>query len=197
MRFLDHAFLLTVSVCLVGTVVGGTLVALSSNLRDFTIGLLHGRMLSPINTVSYFGTVSVFFLIFVNNCIPSALSFGYPLVILRLRWTPPLSERRNFLLLSGYTFLAAFLVGFFSLGAPLAVGWALGSTKTLFSLISGAWVHGPLEFAFVLVCVAEPLRIARLAREVAARRLFDDWGSLAVSIVGLLAPAAIEVFLRI
>jgi hypothetical protein len=168
----------------------------SLNVREFAVMLLQARMLSPIRAAIKLGDFAVFLLIFLNNSIPAVLSFIYPLAISRIAWTPPLTKRRNFLFLSGYTLVAAFLIGFFSLGAPLATAWVLGGTDMFLSLISGAQVHGPLEFAFVLVCVAEPLRIARVTKEVAAKRLFDDWGLLAVSIVGLLVSSAIEVFLR-
>ncbi len=197
MRFIDRPLALTVAVFLIGAFIGAILVVLSSNIREFAIMLLQARMLSPVQAVSHLGNIAVFLLIFVNNCVPAVLSFIYPLIIARVKWTPPLTERRNFLLLSGYTFAAAFLIGFFSLGTPLATGWVLGGTSMLFSLISTAMVHGPLEFAFVLVCVAEPLRIARATREGVAERLFDDRELLAVSVLGLLASAAIEVFLKV
>lgn len=197
MRFIDRPLALTVAVFLIGAFIGALLVVLSSNIREFAIMLLQARMLSPVQTVSHLGNIAVLLLIFVNNCVPAVLSFIYPLVLARIKWTPPLTERRNFLLLSGYTFVAAFLIGFFSLGTPLATGWILGGTSMLFSLIFTAMVHGPLEFAFVLVCVAEPLRIAHVKREVAANRLSHDLGLLAVSVLGLLASAAIEVFLSI
>jgi len=197
MRFIDRALALTVAVFLIGAFIGAILVVLSSSVREFAIMLLQARMLSPVQSVSHLGKIAVFLLIFVNNCVPVVLSFAYPLIIARIKWTPPLSERRNFLFLSGYTLVVAFLIGFFSLGAPLATAWALGGTQMLLSLISEAWVHGPLEFAFVLVCVAEPHRVARVAREVANSRLFHDRGLLAVSIVGLLVSGAVEVFLRV
>jgi hypothetical protein len=197
MRFIDRALALTVAVFLIGAFTGAILVVLSLNIREFAIMLLQARMLSPVRTVSHLGDIAVFLLISVNNCVPAVLSFIYPLVIVRVKWTPPLTERRNFLFLSVYTFVAAFLIGFFSLGAPLATGWVLGGPSVLFSLISTARIHGPLEFAFVLVCVAEPLRIARVKREAAANTLPDDLGLLAVSVLGLLASAAIEVFLSI
>jgi hypothetical protein len=197
MRFIDRPLALTVAVFLIGAFIGAILVVLSSNIREFAMMLLQARMLSPVQTVSHLGNIAVFLLIFVNNCVPAVLSFIYPLVLARINWTPPLTERRNFLLLSCYTFVAAFLIGFFSLGAPLATGWVLGGTSMLFSLISTASVHGPLEFAFVLVCVAEPLRIARATKGMSARALLDDWPLLAVSILGLLGSSAIEVFLKI
>ena len=147
MRFIDWPLALTVTVFLAGAFIGAILVVLSSNIRDFAIILLQARMLSPVQAVSHLGNIAVFLLIFVNNCVPAVLSFIYPLVIARIKWTPPLTERRNFLFLSGYTFAAAFLIGFFSLGAPLATGWVLGGTRMLLSLIYTASVHGPLEFA--------------------------------------------------
>jgi hypothetical protein len=197
MRFIDRALALTVAVFLIGAFIGAILVVLSSNIREFSIMLFQARMLSPVQTASHLGDVAVFLLISVNNCVPAVFSFIYPLVIARVKWTPPLTERRNFLFLSGYTFVAAFLIGFFSLGAPLATGWVLGGTSTLFSLISTAKVHGPLEFAFVLVCVAEPLRIARATKGMTPSAPLDDWPLLAVSILGLLGSSAIEVFLNI
>lgn len=197
MRFIDWPLAFAMAVFLVGALIGAILVALSSNIREFAIILLQTRMLSPVQTASHLGNVAVFLLIFVNNCVPAVLSFIYPLIIARIRWTPPLTERRNFLFLSGYTFAAAFMIGFFSLGAPLAIGWVLGGTHMLISLIYTASVHGPLEFVFVLVCVAEPLRVARAGKGMTARALLDDWPLLVVSIVGLLGSSVIEVFLKL
>jgi hypothetical protein len=197
MKFIDRSFALTVMVFIVGAFAGAGLTVFSSDVRTLTIMLAQARMISPIRTVSHFGSIAVVLLIFLNNSIPVVLSFVYGLAILRIEWTPPLTPRRYLLFLGGYTFIAAFLAGFFSLGAPLGIGWVLGRTKTLLSLISGAQVHGPLEFAFVLVCVAEPLRMAGLTRETAALRLSKDWKLLAVALVGLLASGAIEVFLGV
>jgi len=197
MKFIDRPFALTVAVFLIGAFIGAILIVLSSNIREFAIMLLQDRMLSPVQIVSHLGNVAVFLLIFVNNCVPAVLSFIYPLIIARIKWTPPLTERRNLLFLSSYTFAAAFLIGFFSLGAPLATGWVLGGTPMLLSLTYTASVHGPLEFAFVLVCVAEPLRITRVWKGMTARVLLKDWPLLVVSVVGLLGSSAIEVFLRV
>jgi hypothetical protein len=197
MKLIDRSFAVTVLVFLVGASAGAALTVLSSDVRELTMALFHARMMSPIQTVSHLGDIAVFCLILLNNSVPAVLSFVYPLVILRIKWTPPLAKQRCFLFLGGYTLIVAFLVGFFSLGAPLGTGWVLGGTKILLSLISGAMVHGPLEFAFVLVCVAEPLRIARLTRELAVKRLSNDWKLLAIAIVGLIVSGAIEAFLRI
>jgi hypothetical protein len=197
MKFIDRPFGLTVAVFLIGAIAGAGLTALSSDVRELALGLFQARMVSPIQTVSHLGDIALFLLIFLNNLVPVILSFLYPMAILRIPWTPPLTKERLLLFLGGYTFVVAFLVGFFSLGAPLGIGWALGGTRMLLSLTSGVLVHGPLEFVFVLVCVAEPLRIAHAAREVDTQRLADDRVLLAVSIIGLLLSAAIEVFLGI
>jgi hypothetical protein len=197
MKFIDRPFGLTVTVFLIGGSVGAVLTALSSEVRELALEVLQARMISPIQTASHLGDIALFLLIFLNNMAPVILSFLYPLAILRIPWTPPLTKQRHLLFLGGYTFIAAFLVGFFSLGAPLGTGWTIGGTKMLLSMISGILVHGPLEFAFVLVCIAEPMRISQVARELATRKLVDDRILLAFSIIGLLSSAVIEVFLGI
>jgi hypothetical protein len=197
MKFIDRPFGLAVAVFLIGALAGAGLTALSSNVRELALGLLQARMISPIQTASHLGDVALFLLVFANNAVPAVLSFAYALAIIRVKWTPPLSRQRRLIFLCGYTVLAAFLVGFFSLGAPLGTVWALAGTNALGYLISGAMVHGPLEFAFVLLCVAEPLRITSVTGEMAAERLSDDLPLLGVAAVGLLASAAIEVFLGI
>jgi len=196
MRFLDRALASAVAAFLIGAFVGAAAILQFSNIREFTIMLIQARMLSPIRTLSQYGDIVVFLAVFINNTVPVVLSFIYPLAIARITWMPPLTRQRTFLLLAGYTLAVAFLIGFFSLGAPLVTGLVLGGTQVLFSLISNARVHGPLEFAFVLVCVAEPLRLARLKGELAPARVAEDLGLLVVSIVGLLGSSAIEVFLR-
>jgi hypothetical protein len=197
MKFVDRSFAITVLVFLVGASAGAALTVLSPGVRELTMTLLQARMISPVQTVSHFGNIAVFLLILANNSVPAVLSFVYPLAILRIKWTPPLTKQRYLLYLGGYTYIVAFLVGFFSLGAPLGTAWVLGGSKMIRSLVYGAALHGPLEFAFVLVCVAEPFRIALLKGEMAAQRLSDDFKLLAVAIVGLAASAAIEVFLGI
>jgi hypothetical protein len=197
MKFVDRPFALAVAVFVIGAFAGAGSTALSSDLRELALELLQARMISPIQTVSHLGDIAVLLFIFLNNLAPVILSFLYPMVLLRISWTPPLTKERRLLFLGGYTFIVAFLVGFFSLGAPLGTGWALGGAKMLLSLTLGILVHGPLEFAFVLICVAEPLRITYAAREVATRRLVDDRILLPVSIIGLLLSAVIEVFFGI
>jgi hypothetical protein len=197
MKFIDRPFGLTVASFLIGASAGAGLTAISSDVRELALGLFQARMISPIRAASHLGDIAVFLLIFANNAVPAVLSFAYSLAIIRIEWTPPLSRQRRLLFLGGYTFLVAFLVGFFSLGAPLGAVWALAGSNALGSLISGAIVHGPLEFAFVLLCVAEPFRITSLTREMAVERLSDDLTLLGVAIVGLAGSGAIEVFLGI
>jgi len=198
MRFIDHAFAITVMVFLLGAFVVATLIVFSSTFREFSLTVLRTRMLSPMQTVAHLGDVAVFVAVFVNNLIPTVLSFAYPLAIAEINWTPPLSRHRLLFFLSAYTFIAAFLIGFFSLGAPLATGWVLGGTNLFLSLISGARIHGPLEFGFVLLCIAEPLRISWDPTDRGTLvKLVDDRTLLFVSIAGLFVAAAIEVFLGI
>ena len=196
MKFIDRAFALTITVFLAGACAGAVLVVLSVSARSLVTSMLQSRMLAPLQAVSPFGNFAVFLLVFLNNSVPVVLSFAYPFALCKIAWTPPLTDQRRFIFLISYTFAVAFLVGFFSFGAPLSVAWLAGGAKLSLSLLSGAWIHGPLEFGFVLVCVAEPLRIAWVTLEKSLRMLSDDRVLLLVSIAGLLASAGVEVFLR-
>jgi hypothetical protein len=198
MKFIDRAFALTLAVFLAGASIGAISIILSAEVREFAISLLQGRMLSPIQTLSRLGDVAVFVGVFLNNVVPVVLSFVYPFALVRISWTPPLSKRRSFLFLSFYTIAVAFLIGFFSLGAPLATAWVLGGANLFMAMVSGVRIHGPLEFGFVLVCVAEPLRLTLGTGENGLyRNLLHDRFLLVISVLGLLLAAAIEVFLRI
>jgi hypothetical protein len=66
-------------------------------------------------------------------------------------------------------------------------------------LLVTSWVHAPLEFLFVLACVSEPLRLAarRVRGDEIVRFLRVDANLFFISLVGLLASAAIEVFARL
>jgi len=101
--------------------------------------------------------------------------------------------------MSTYTMLTAFLIGFFGLGAGLAVGWATGGTGRVFSLLQESWVHGPLEFFFVLICVAEPLRLVQGTESdlQVVSRLRDDLQLLLICFLGLVFSAGVEVFARL
>jgi hypothetical protein len=198
MRYIDRAFAFAVLSFLGGACIGATLVLLSSNVREFAVMLLQARMVYPLRAVSPYGSIATFLVVFMNNSVPAVLSFAYPLAIARITWTPPLSDRRMSLLLGAYTYTATSLVGLFSLGMPLAIGWAIGGSNLFFTLISRARIHGPLEFGFVLVCLAEPLRLVWTKKQgEVLRKLSDDRQLLIASIVALLVSAAIEVFLGI
>jgi hypothetical protein len=67
MRFIDHAFAITVMVFLLGAFAGATLIVFSSTFREFSLMVLRTRMLSPMQTVAHLGDVAVFVAIFVNN----------------------------------------------------------------------------------------------------------------------------------
>jgi hypothetical protein len=197
MKFIDRPFGVTVAVFLIGALAGAGLTVLSPDVRELALGLFQARMISPIQAASRLGDIALFLLVFANNVVPAVLSFAYALAIVRVDWTPPLSRHRRNLFLGGYTILAAFLVGFFSLGAPIGAVWALAGINALESLLSGAIVHGPLEFAFVLLCIAEPFRITTLTEQMATTRLSADSKLLGVAVLGLVASAAVEVFLGI
>jgi len=105
--------------------------------------------------------------------------------------------RRRCIFLGSYTIMTAFLSGLFSLGAPLGIASALGGPVLVTSFLAETRIHGPLELAFVLVCIAEPLRIIPSSGGDLVERLSEDWWLLPLSLAGLLASAAIEVFLRV
>ena len=198
MKYIDRAFASAILMFLAGALLGATITILSTNMREIAVALLQARMVSPLQMVSHLGDIAVFLVVFANNSVPVILSFVYPFALAKIVWTPPLGKHRRALLLSSYTFIAAFLIGFFSVGTPLAVAWVLGGTRLSFSLIFGARIHAPLEFALVLVCVAEPLRLSSSARGgETIRQLIDDRWLLAFSIAGLLVSGAIEVSLGI
>jgi hypothetical protein len=59
-----------------------------------------------------------------------------------------------------------------------------------------SWLHGPLEFLFVLLAVAEPLRLTKIkdGRIGLVDAVKEDWKLLCICLLGLLASAMIEVF---
>jgi len=197
MRFIDRALGLAVAAFFAGAFVGALSVSLSPNARDFALLLVQARIVVPMRAVSRFGNVMVFTAIFLNNSVPVFLSFLYPFALGRIKWTPPLTVRRRSILLGSYTIITAFLAGLFSLGAPIAIASALGGPVLVTSFLAEARIHGPLELAFVLVCIAEPLRIIPSSGGDLVGRLSEDRWLLPLSLAGLLASAAIEVFLRV
>jgi len=194
MRYLNRAFALAVASFLLGSLAGAFLVLTIPSIRGPLIALLQTRMVAPIGTVSRFGDAALILLVFMNNSIPAALSFVYPLMIAKIDWTPPLNTRKKRALLTSFTWLCAFLVGFFGFGVALAISWVVGGDSMLFNLLTGARVHGPLELFSVLLCVSEPMRLAEHCDGIELMTgLRRDLGLFSLCILILLLSAAIEV----
>ena len=165
------------------------------SLRGVIITLLQARLVTPVKTVSRFGNVALVLLVFLNNSIPALLSFAYPFIIVKVSWTPPLTPQKRRLLLSCFTWLCAFLVGFFGFGVALSIGWTLGGSELLFGLLRGAWIHGPIEVAAILLCVSEPLRLSEQLDQIDLKaNLRRDFRLLSICLLMLVLSAAIEVF---
>jgi hypothetical protein len=196
MRAIDRAFGATVLAFIIGSLAGAILIASSPTFRTGMAFLLGARVIGPVRGASAFGRVALTLLIFANNCAPVALSFLYTFIIARVGWTPPIRDATRNVLLTGFSLLTGGLIGFFNLGATLTLVWEVGGVTVLNRLLAVSWVHAPLEFLFVLTCVAEPLRIAlrRIGSDEILTSLRADWGILFISLVGLLASAVIEVF---
>jgi hypothetical protein len=109
-----------------------------------------------------------------------------------------LTEKRRTVFLGSFTVIVAFLLGFFGLGAGLAIGWFIGGTGEVLFLLATAWVHGPLEFGFILLCVAEPLRLIEAGDgSEMVLQLSGDVKLLLASLTGLLVSSVIEVFVLV
>jgi len=197
LRFLDRAFAMAVAFFTVG-LTSGALVSLTiPAFREMAITLIQFRVLEPVRAATMFGTMALLLLIFLNNSVPIMLSFAYPALIAKVQWTPPLSARRRKILLSTFTVLTAFLSGFFSVGMPLATFWSIRGSETLLTLLTGAWLHGPIEVAIVLLCVAEPARLATEPLEKLLSNLRADLKLMVASLFVLLISAALESFLKV
>lgn len=160
MRVLDRALGEAGLFFAVGVVSAALVVLALPGFREMAVGLIQFRMLEPVRAVSAFGNLALLVLIFLNNSIPVALSFAYPALIAKLDWSPPLSVARRRILLDAFTILTAFLLGFFSVGTPLAVFWVIRGSASLLILLTGAWLHSPIEITVVLLCVSESARLS-------------------------------------
>jgi hypothetical protein len=194
MKFIDRALAATVAVFVMGTMIGAFTIVLFSPFRDAFTMIIQVRMLSPIQTAAKAGSVALLGLVFLNNSIPAVLSFLYPLAVARISWTPPLTQKRRRILMAGYTYLSGLLAGFFGVGLPLGLAWVLGGMKAAISLLFVARIHGPLELFFVLVCLAEPLRLADASGSKITGILRGHLRLLWAALIGLLVSAGIEVF---
>jgi hypothetical protein len=199
MKFIDIAFGATLVAFGLGSVAGALVTALSSTFREFLLLLIKSRVTTPVRAAYSLGAVTLMLLIFFNNCIPVALSFVYPLILGKVRWTPSIRKVTLIRFLTAFSLLTGGLLGFFNLGATLTLVAELRGPSMVNGLLATSWVHAPLEFLFVLACVSEPLRLAarRVGGEEIVRFLRADVNLFFISLVGLLASAAIEVFARL
>jgi hypothetical protein len=177
----------------VGALTGFLLAILIPSFGHTMIGMLQVRVLEPVQAATRIGGFIVVILIFANNSVPVLLSFLYPILLARIHWTPPLTKRGRSWLLIGYSLLAAFLVGFLDLGASLGSILLERGESVVISLMSRSWLHGPLEFVLVLLCIAQPARLAaRNNYHSGASLNRKDVGLFLGSLVGLLAAAILE-----
>ena len=196
MKPIDAAFGATLAAFCLGSLAGAFVTALSTSFRGFMLLLINWRIIAPVQSASELGKLALMTLIFLNNCVPVALSFIYPLMLGKIRWTPPMRKATMDRLLTAFSLLTGGLLGFFNLGATLMLVETIRGPAVLVALMRTSFVHAPLEFLFVLACVAEPLRVSRRTQNVVdiTKSLRSDTTLLAVCLIGLVASAAIEVF---
>jgi len=199
LRVSNHPFVFSLSAFGLGALTGFPVAVLAPAFRQIMIGMLQARVLEPVQGALRIGGFAVVLLIFANNSMPVLLSFLYPILLDRIPWTPPLTRRRRRLLLTGYSFLAAFLVGFLDLGASLGSILFERGESLVISLMKHSWLHGPIEFGLVLLCIAEPARIAVRDSTGSGVASFNrkDAALLLCCLVGLLVAAILEFALNI
>ena len=198
-RFIDRPFAISLSAFGAGALTGFLLAVLVPAFRDAMVRMLQVRVLEPVEGALVIGGFAVVILIFANNAVPVLLSFLYPILLARIPWTPPLTRSRRELLLTGYSLLAAYLVGFFDLGASLGSILFERGGSVVTSLLRHSWLHGPIEFTLILLCIAEPARIAARGGSGSGITSFNrkDAVLLLGSLIGLLAAAILEFALNI
>ena len=196
MRFLDRALAVALAMLTTGSLSGAALVTYSYWTRIFLFGLIEVRMLTPVNVaLASGGEFAIFILIFANNSAVALLSFLYPFVIATIHWVPELDSNRRRLLLTGFTLLTAFTLGFFGIGGIMALEWTTKGVPGLLRLVAESWLHGPIELGCVLITVSEPLRLTdcRNSADIAIV-IRKDLRMLGIALIGLLLAAAIEVY---
>jgi hypothetical protein len=196
MRFLDRPLAVAVVMFTAGSVSGASFVICTYWTRFFLLGLIEVRMLTPLNiALTSGGELAVFVLIFANNSAVALLSFLYPFLIATIHWVPDLDIGRRRTLLSSFTLLIAFVVGFFGIGGIMALEWMWNGVSGLLGLLAKSWLHGPIELGFILVSVSEPLRLANCCDSAdIATTLRKDVQVLCIALIGLLLAAALEVY---
>ncbi|MGP8069266.1 MAG: hypothetical protein ACLP5V_05205 [Candidatus Bathyarchaeia archaeon] len=195
MKFIDRAFGATLLAFALGSLAGAVLIAFFTTFGRFMAFLLTSRAIAPLRAATTLGGTAVTLLVFLNNCVPVLLSFLYPAIIAKVRWEPPIRDATRSRLLAAFSLLAGGLIGFFDLGSTLMLASEIGGWVMVSRLLATSWIHAPLEFLFVLICVAEPLRIARerTAGKGIIGSLRGDLRLLFISLLGLLVSAIIEV----
>ena len=196
MKFIDAAFGATLVAFSLGSLAGAFVTAFSLTFREFMLLLINSRVIAPVRAASQSGSLALMLLIFLNNCVPVALSFVYPLIIGKVHWTPPMPTVVRNRLLIAFSLLTGGLLGFFNFGATLMLVAEMKGPTLVNALLRTSCVHAPLEFLFVLACVAEPLRLTWRGGEGGAivKCLRSDAKLLLLCLIGLLASAVIEVF---
>ena len=199
MKFIDAAFGATLVAFSLGSLAGAFVTAFSLTFREFMLLLINSRVIAPVRAASQSGSLALMLLIFLNNCVPVALSFVYPLIIGKVHWTPPMPTVVRNRLLIAFSLLTGGLLGFFNFGATLMLVAEMKGPTLVNALLRTSCVHAPLEFLLVLACVAEPMRLSRRTGSLdeVLRRLHSDANVLPLFLLGLLVSAAIEVFARL
>ena len=193
MKLVDIAFGATLVAFALGTLAGGFVTVASHTFRTFLLLLITSRIIGPVRATSAFGQIALMLLVFSNNCIPVILSFAYPFIIGKARWTPPMTLAVRRRLLMAFSLLTAGLLGFFNLGATLTLVASLKGLSAVTGLLATSWLHAPLEFFFVLTGIAEPFRLRRTEQDKIVQLLRVDVTILMICLIGLFASAAIEV----
>lgn len=196
MKFFDRAFGATTLAFAAGSLAGAVTTSSLLAFREGMAFLLSTRAIVPVRAVSSFGELALVLLVFTNNSVPVLLSFLFPFIVAKVRWNPPLRGSVRNQLLTVFSLLTGGLIGFFNLGATLMLVFRVGGATMLNGLIASSWLHAPLEFLFVLMSVAESVRIVmnRVREDEVVEFLRGDLKVLFMSLVGLLASAVIEVF---
>lgn len=192
--YFDRPFAISLVIFGVGSVAGFLLAGLVPFFRGLMMEMFQVRVLGPVESALTLGGFAVVVLIFANNAVPVLLSFLYPILLARVHWTPPLTRSKSELLLTAYSLLTAFLLGFLDLGAASGSILFEQGASTMSYVLRHSWLHGPVEFLLVLLCVAEPARIAARKYSGSGIAPYDhkDAILLFVSLLGLLASAILE-----
>ena len=199
MKFIDRAFAITLTAFALGSVTGALAIFTLQPFKTFVGALLLARLLAPVREVSVFGSAALVLLIFANNSATVLLSFLYPIILAKVRWTPTPPAKTMRHLLAWFSVLAGFLIGFFNLGATLTWAWESRGPTRFDRLLASSGLHGPFEFLFILLAVAEPFRLTMtgVGWGELSSAIRKDWKLLCFCLIGLLISATVEVLVRV